>query len=214
VRFDGIRLLKICLEWMKSVLWWCSDQTCIILVWCKSEVVWGPIGAVVHYDNSKNLRVFGNRVQGQLIYDPWCLLLGRLLHKHDCPEFLVHFWKQRQSSVMTFSSALEPQRILQFHSILIQPVTSLWGLNFKLHFHFPFSSSLNKQNLSLSTQRPKQYKSPSSGMPYPCPKAALKGISIDLVNQPQAFKEVVKQIGLSFFINNPSPTRAQNERTW
>jgi hypothetical protein len=120
----------------------------------------------------------------------------------------VHFWKQRQNSVMTFSSALEPQRILQFHSILIKLVTSLWGLNFKLHFHFPFSSSLNKQNLSLSTQRPKQYKSPSSGMPYPRPKAALKGISIDLI-QPQAFKEVVKQTGLSLFINNPSPTRAQ-----
>jgi hypothetical protein len=51
-------------------------------------------------------------------------------------------------------------------------------------------------------------------MPYPSPKAALKGISIDLVNQPQAFKEVVKQIGLSLFINNAGPTRAQNKPAW
>jgi hypothetical protein len=50
-------------------------------------------------------------------------------------------------------------------------------------------------------------------MPYPRPEAALKGISIDLVNQPQAFKEVVKQVGLSLFINNPSPTRAENKPT-
>jgi hypothetical protein len=48
-------------------------------------------------------------------------------------------------------------------------------------------------------------------MPYHSPKAALKGISIDPVNQPQAFKEVVKQIGLSLFINNPGPTSAQNK---
>ncbi len=141
--------------------------------------------------------------------------MGKLLHKHDCPEFPVHFWKQRQNSVVTFSSALEPQRILQFRSILIHTGTSLWGLNSKLHFHFPFSSSLYKENLCLSTQRPKQstrqYNSPSSRMPYPSPKAALKEISIDLVIPPQAFKEVVKQIGLSLFINNPGPTSAQNK---